>query len=43
MGYNNLVAQIKKAKLLRVQVPIYQEGEQVFEFNIEGLNWPMKK
>jgi hypothetical protein len=43
MGYDNLVAQVKKSKILRIQVPVYQEGEPVFEFNVSGLNWPMKK
>ena len=43
VGYNGLVAQMKKAKTLRIQVPVYQEGEPVFEFNVQGLNWPMKK
>ena len=42
-GYNSLVAQMKKAKILRIQVPVYQEGERVFEFDVQGLNWPMKK
>jgi len=34
---SNLVAKIKTSKKLLVKIPCYNEGEPVFEFNVEGL------
>lgn len=42
-GVAPLINRMKKAKRLRIQIPVYQEGNPVFEFDIEGLQWPMKK
>lgn len=30
---------LKTAKTVRIQAPIYQGGNQVFVFNVEGFNW----
>lgn len=42
-GFQGLVTRMKKAKTLRIQAPVYQEGEPVFEFNVAGLVWPPPK
>lgn len=36
-NYAKFVAAAKKAKVVRISTPVYQEGSPVFEFNIEGL------
>jgi hypothetical protein len=33
------VAQLKKARRLRVEATFYQEGSRGIEFNVEGLQW----
>jgi len=38
-GYSKFVANLKKAKKVRIQSPFYQEGNQTLEFNVEGLVW----
>lgn len=42
-GFQGLVTRLKKAKTLRIQAPVYQEGEPVFEFDVAGLVWPPPK
>lgn len=42
-GFQGLVARMKKAKTMRIQAPVYQEGEPVFEFDVAGLVWPPPK
>lgn len=37
--YSRFVSALKKAKRIIIQAPFYQEGNQVFEFNVEGLKW----
>jgi hypothetical protein len=32
-------ARLKTAKTVRIQAPIYQGGNQVFMFDVEGFNW----
>lgn len=38
-GYSKFVENLKKAKRVRIQAPFYQEGNQVLDFNVEGLVW----
>ena len=38
-GSNKLINKIKKAKHIKVDLPIFQEARPVFEFNVEGLKW----
>ena len=30
---------LRKSKVVRLQVPVYQQGEPVFEFNVGGFDW----
>ena len=36
---SRLINKIRKAKKVKVDIPIFQEGRPVFDFNIEGLKW----
>lgn len=38
-GYSKLIAGLKRAKKVMIEAPFFQEGNQVFEFNVEGLQW----
>ncbi|MEJ2119088.1 MAG: hypothetical protein P8Y36_14920 [Alphaproteobacteria bacterium] len=35
----DFLSKILSAKTLYVEVPIYQSGQQVLQFNVEGLKW----
>lgn len=37
--YSTFVTTMKKAKKLKIQATIYNEGNQIFEFNVHELNW----
>lgn len=37
--YSRFVASLKRAKKVMIEAPFFQEGNQVFEFNVEGLQW----
>ena len=37
--YEKVVTSLKRAKRLRIEAPFYKEGNQVFDFNVEGLEW----
>ena len=37
-GYNDFVARMSKAKRLRVEVNLHQQGTLVSEFNVEGFD-----
>lgn len=39
-GYDKLLAEIKKSKLMTVELPMYQDGNQIWTFNVAGLDWP---
>jgi hypothetical protein len=36
---SQFINRMKTAKRLRVQVPVYQEGMQQLEFNVNGFTW----
>lgn len=36
---NKLIDKIRKSKKVKVDIPVFQEGRPVFDFNIEGLIW----
>lgn len=36
---NSLIKKIKKAKNIKIQIPIFQEGNRVFNFDIPKLDW----
>lgn len=38
-GYSTIVENIKKSKTMFVEAPFYQEGRQVIEFDVSGLQW----
>lgn len=38
-GHDKFVSQAKKVGKLAIQAQFYQEGNQVFEFDISGLKW----
>jgi len=38
-GYDRFVAEARKAKTVRVETKFYQQGNQVFEFDVSGLQW----
>lgn len=45
-GYSQFVKSLKRSKKVKIEAPFYQEGQRVFEFNVEGLVWetePLKK
>jgi hypothetical protein len=46
-GYSQFVKSLKRSKLVKIEAPFFQEGQRVFEFNVEGLVWetdtPKKK
>jgi hypothetical protein len=33
------LAKLKTAKVVKIEVPIYQAGNQIFTFDVEGFNW----
>ena len=40
-GFDRVLAGLRKAKVVRIQAEFYQEGNQVFEFDVAGLgDWP---
>jgi hypothetical protein len=38
-GFGKIVDNLKHSKRLRIEAPFYREGNQVFEFNVEGFLW----
>jgi hypothetical protein len=38
-GYSKFVTSLKRSKRVMIEAPFYQQGNQVFEFNVEGLDW----
>ncbi len=38
-GYKGFLGGLKKAKKLYIEATFYQEGSQVFEFDVSGLKW----
>lgn len=39
---SGVIAHLKKAKRVIIELPFYQEGNRQFTFNTNGLNWPPK-
>ena len=39
-GYDRFVAQMAKAKRVRIELSFYQQGNRVLEFNVSGFDWP---
>lgn len=37
-NFDRFYAKLKNAKVVRIQVPFYQEGERVFEFQVDGFS-----
>lgn len=37
--YSRFVASLKRARKVMIEAPFFQEGNQVLEFNVEGLQW----
>jgi hypothetical protein len=37
--YDRFLSQLRKAKHVRIEAPFFQEGEQVMEFEVTGLDW----
>lgn len=37
-NYSRFVSAMMKAKNVRIAVPVYQQGEPMFEFNVEGFS-----
>lgn len=42
-AFPTFAARLKTAKTVRIQAPIYQGGNQVFVFDVEGFNWTKAK
>lgn len=38
-GSSSIIARLKKAEKVKIEAPFFQEGRQVAEFNVEGLEW----
>lgn len=38
-GYDQFVSKLRKAKILKIEAPFYQEGTRTFEFDVHGLDW----
>lgn len=38
-GFDRFLSKAKKSKTIKIEAQFYQEGNRVFEFNSEGLNW----
>lgn len=38
-GYTKLLPQIKRAKTMKIEAQFYEDGDQVFSFDVEGLQW----
>jgi hypothetical protein len=36
-GYDRIVSNLERAKRLRIEAPFYQEGNQVFDFDVQGF------
>lgn len=36
---SKFISKIKKAKKVMIEIPFYDSGDKVFEFNVEGLEW----
>lgn len=39
-GFAGLVRKMKRASLMRIEAEFYRQGNRVFEFNVEGFEWP---
>jgi len=39
---SSVIAHLKKAKRIIIELPFYQEGNRQFTFETKGLNWPPK-
>jgi hypothetical protein len=37
-NYSRFVERMRHAKVVRVQIPVYQEGDQTFEFRVDGFD-----
>jgi hypothetical protein len=37
-GYSRFLANLRRSSMVRIQVPVYQEGEPVFEFEVGGFD-----
>lgn len=46
-GYSKFIKSLIQAKKVMIEAPFFQQGNRVFEFNVEGLKWevgtPRKK
>lgn len=42
-SFNLFVRRLRTAKTLKIEVPIYQAGNEVFEFDVEGFDWKKKQ
>jgi hypothetical protein len=38
-GFSKFFSSVSHSKKVVIEAPFYQQGNQVFEFNVEGLNW----
>jgi hypothetical protein len=38
-NYQQFVTNLKRAKKVKIEAPYYQEGNQILEFNVDGLKW----
>jgi len=38
-NYNSFVAELKKAKTLRIEALFFSQGSRIFEFEVAGLKW----
>ena len=38
-NYPKFITQLRKVKRVRISTTVYQEGEPMMEFNVEGLKW----
>jgi hypothetical protein len=39
VDYDEFVAQLKAAKIMKIEAGFFQEGSRVFTFDVQGLNW----
>ena len=40
--YSKFVKRLKRSKIVMIEAPFYQEGNQVFKFNVDSLKWDDK-
>lgn len=38
-NHTAFVSQLRKAKTVLIELPFYQSGNEIFEFDVSGLNW----